>query len=123
MQREEDLVEETETAEETVQADCYTSKGEAGNCVTLNQCYSLFEALPKDLPSWALGTKESCIVQNAKADRMGYVSTYGVCCTTSSGQSQQGESQQSRLPAKPAQPVQEQQPVRRQWPGQYPAGK
>merc|ERR1712227_790285 len=46
---------------------------------------------------------------------MGYVSTYGVCCATSSGQSQQ-----SRLPAKPAKPEPE-APVRRQWAGQYPA--
>ena len=63
---------------------------------------------------------------------MGYVSTYGVCCTTSSGQSQQGQSQQSRLPqlettdsrlpVKPALPVPN-PPKRRQWAGQYPAGE
>jgi hypothetical protein len=99
--------------EAPVQAGCKTSKGEEGECVALNKCYSLFEALPKDLPSWALGTKESCIVQNAQPDRMGYYSTYGVCCTTSSGQNQQ-----SSL-TKPAK--QTQIPTRRQWGGQYPA--
>merc|ERR1711997_991078 len=44
---------------------CYTSKGAVGECVTLNSCYDLLYALPKNLPNWALGTKDSCIVQNA----------------------------------------------------------
>merc|ERR1719225_1322775 len=63
------------------QPGCYTSKGALGECVTLNSCYDLLYALPKNLPSWALGSKDSCIVQNAQADSMGYVSTYGVCCS------------------------------------------
>ena len=60
---------------------CYTSKGYAGTCVTPNSCYSLLYSLPKNLPSWALGTKDQCVMQYAKPDKMGYMSASGVCCT------------------------------------------
>merc|ERR1711923_596474 len=60
---------------------CYTSKGYAGTCRTLNQCFTLIYSLPKNLPSWALGTKDQCTMHYAQADRMGYQSQMGVCCT------------------------------------------
>merc|ERR1712038_1404170 len=110
------------------QPGCYTSKGALGECVTLNSCYDLLYALPKDLPSWALGTKDSCIVQNAQADRMGYVSTYGVCCTSGNHQTpiarkpnEDGEEveQIDRASGKPH-PLKRKRPNghrNRQWPG------
>ena len=89
------------------QGQCYTTKGVSGKCTPYQNCgyYNLLEGLPKNLPSWALGTKDSCIVPNAKVDRMGVGSNYGLCCP----------SQQTRVPQKPPQ---------RQWGGQgvYPAG-
>jgi len=93
------------------QGQCYTSKGASGQCTTYQNCgnYGLFEALPKDLPSWALGTKDQCIIQNSQADRMGYVSTYGICCPSGSL-----TSPQSRVPKPPSK--------NRQWGGLYPAG-
>merc|ERR1719491_592412 len=107
------------------QGQCYTTKGVSGQCTTYQNCgyYKLLEALPKDLPSWALGTKDSWIVPNAKVDRMGVGSNYGLCCPSSSLQNQQ----QTRVPQQqPQQPLQPSQPAppQRQWGGQgvYPAG-
>ena len=75
-----------------------------GECVTPNACYSLY-ALPKDLPSWAIGTKDSCITANTMpSNTMGYTSTYGVCCGMTQRRRVSGGQQQ------------------RQWGGQYPAG-
>merc|ERR1712018_174897 len=60
---------------------CRNSKGYAGTCVTIKKCYSLFHALPADLPSWAIGTKDNCVMNNATPDRMGYTNYHGVCRT------------------------------------------
>ena len=68
---------------------CYTSKGYAGVCRTLNQCFTLIYSLPKNLPSWALGSKDQCTMQYVQADRMGYQSASGVCCTNARAASPQ----------------------------------
>jgi len=75
---------------------CYTSKGYSGECVTMKQCYGLLYNLPDSLPSWALGTKDSCITNDLSADRMGYTNSYGVCC--SSGHSRFARPQSPRYP-------------------------
>ena len=78
---------------------CYTGKGYMGTCVTPNACYGLLYALPKDLPSWALGTKDACIVQNAQPDSMGYTSSYGVCCSQPHSGSRRVVAPQRQYPA------------------------
>ena len=107
------------------QGQCYTTKGVSGQCTTYQNCgyYNLLEGLPKNLPSWALGTKDSCIVPNAKVDRMGVGSHYGLCCPS---QQTPRVPQEPQEPQQPQQPLQPQQPPypQRQWGGQgvYPAG-